>query len=191
MWRGRLLNTPSTGEAKDAKEDLSGARHYYQESSEAGAFAGGKDSKDWHFPPTVDYVCFNDDPQSDSFFTFVARVTTKPRHRPLINMWNSYAPVLHALAALGRGKPADSVERLQIALPYELAVNGLNFGHGYLGGLHSAYVRGEAFLALHRYAEAAAEFQKIRSSRYRGRGSHWRAGALAARESVLFIRRQG
>ena len=76
-------------------------------------------------------------------------------------MWNSYAPVLHALAALGRGKPADSVERLQIALPYELAVNGLNFGHGYLGGLHSAHVRGEAFLALHRYAEAAAEFQKI------------------------------
>ena len=34
-----------------------------------------------------------------------------------------------ALAALGRGKPADSVERLQIALPYELAANGLNFSH--------------------------------------------------------------
>lgn len=28
-------------------------------------------------------------------------------------------------------------------------------------GLHSAYVRGEAFVAAHRYAEAAAEFQKI------------------------------
>ena len=28
-----------------------------------------------------------------------------------------------------RGKPADSVERLQIALPYELAANGLNFSH--------------------------------------------------------------
>ena len=63
--------------------------------------------------------------------------------------------------ALERGKPADSVERLQIALPYELAVNGLNFNHFYLGGLHSAYVRGEALLAAHRYAEAAAEFQKI------------------------------
>jgi eukaryotic-like serine/threonine-protein kinase len=53
------------------------------------------------------------------------------------------------------------VERLQIALPYELAVNGLNFNHFYLGGLHSAYVRGEALVAAHRYAEAAAEFQKI------------------------------
>ncbi len=53
------------------------------------------------------------------------------------------------------------MERLQITLPYELAVNGLNFNHFYLGGLHSAYVRGEALLAAHRYAEAAAEFQKI------------------------------
>ena len=48
-----------------------------------------------------------------------------------------------------------------MALPYELAVNGLNFNHLYLGGLHSAYVRGEAFIAARRYAEAAAEFQKI------------------------------
>ena len=73
----------------------------------------------------------------------------------------TYAPVLHAVAALGRGKPADSVKRLQIAIPYELAANGLIHGHFYLGGLHSAYVRGEAFTAAHRYAEAAAEFQKI------------------------------
>src|SRR5206468_6376009 len=47
-----------------------------------------------------------------------------------------------------------------IARHYELAVNGLNFLN-YLGGLHSAYVRGEAFAAGHRYGEAAAEFQKI------------------------------
>ena len=73
----------------------------------------------------------------------------------------TYAPVLRALAALGQGKPADSVERLQVALRYELAVNGLNFNHFYLGGLHSAYVRGEALMAAHRYAEGAAEFQKI------------------------------
>jgi hypothetical protein len=73
----------------------------------------------------------------------------------------TYVPVLRALAALGRGKPADSVERLQIALRYELAVNGLNFNNFYLGGLHSAYVRGEAFVAAHQYGEAVAEFQKI------------------------------
>jgi tetratricopeptide (TPR) repeat protein len=73
----------------------------------------------------------------------------------------TYAPVLRALAALARGKPADSVEWLQIALRYELAVNGLNFGLHYMGGLHSAYVRGKSLIAMHQYAEAASEFQKI------------------------------
>jgi tetratricopeptide (TPR) repeat protein len=73
----------------------------------------------------------------------------------------TYVPVLRALSALARGKPIDSVERLRTALPFELAVNGLNFGHFFLGGLHSGYVRGEALLAAHRYGEAAAEFQKI------------------------------
>jgi hypothetical protein len=73
----------------------------------------------------------------------------------------TYVPVLRALAALERGNPTDTVERLQITLPYEVAVNGLNFNHYYLGGLHSAYVRGEALLAAHRYPDAAAEFQKI------------------------------
>jgi serine/threonine protein kinase/tetratricopeptide (TPR) repeat protein len=72
----------------------------------------------------------------------------------------TYVPVLRALTALERGKPTDAVERLQAALRYELAVNGLNFNH-FLGGLHSAYVRGEALSAARRYAEAAAEFQKI------------------------------
>jgi serine/threonine protein kinase len=73
----------------------------------------------------------------------------------------TYLPVLRALSALEHGKPTESVEVLHTALPYELAVNGLNFNHFYLGGLHSAYVRGEALLAARRYAEAAAEFQKL------------------------------
>jgi tetratricopeptide (TPR) repeat protein len=76
----------------------------------------------------------------------------------------TYAPVLRALADLRHGKPADAVERLEIAHRYELAANGLNFSF-YLGGLHSAYVRGEALIAGHRYAEAASEFQKILNHR--------------------------
>ena len=72
-----------------------------------------------------------------------------------------YVPILRALSLLNAGKPRESVERLQIAMQYELAANGLNFNHFYLGGLHSAYVRGEAFIAAHRYEEAAAELQKI------------------------------
>ncbi len=72
-----------------------------------------------------------------------------------------YLPVLRALSVLEAGNPTKSSELLQIALQYELAANGLNFNHFYLGGLHSAYVRGKAFAAAHRYPEAAAEFQKI------------------------------
>jgi tetratricopeptide (TPR) repeat protein len=73
----------------------------------------------------------------------------------------THVPVLRGLAALRRGKPAESVELLQTALRYELAVNGLNFPEFYLGGLYPAYVRGEALMAMRRHAEAAAEFQKI------------------------------
>lgn len=78
---------------------------------------------------------------------------------------STYAPVLRALASKGQGKFADSVERLEIARPYEFAVNGLNFPYLFLGGLHSAYVRGQAFAGARRYAEAAAEFQKILNHR--------------------------
>ena len=72
----------------------------------------------------------------------------------------TYLPVLRALSALHRGQPTEGVERLQTALHYEMAVNGLSVQF-YLGGLHSAYVRGEAFVAGHQYAQAIAEFQKI------------------------------
>jgi hypothetical protein len=72
----------------------------------------------------------------------------------------TYVPVLRAGSALHAGRPGESLEQLQVALPYELSANGLNF-YLYLGGLHSAYIRGEAFLAAHKYAEGAAEFQKI------------------------------
>ncbi len=93
----------------------------------------------------------------------------------------TYVPVLRALSALQHGKPANSVEGLQMALPYELAANGLDFRF-FLGGLHSAYVRGEALVAAHRYAEAAAEFQKILDHRGIvgadpiGALAHWQLG---------------
>jgi tetratricopeptide (TPR) repeat protein len=68
-------------------------------------------------------------------------------------------PVLRALAALGRGESAKAVELLQTASPYELGVPGTWFG--FFGNLYPVYVRGEAYLAAHQGAAAAAEFQKI------------------------------
>ena len=93
----------------------------------------------------------------------------------------TYAPVLRALAALARGKPSDSVEQLQVAVPYELAANGLNFNH-FLGGLYSAYVRGEAFVGRSRVCERGRRVSEDpRSSRDRRRGSDWCAGTPTVR----------
>jgi serine/threonine protein kinase/Flp pilus assembly protein TadD len=72
----------------------------------------------------------------------------------------TYVPVLRGISALQRGHAVEGVDQLQVALPYELAVNGLDINL-YLGGLHSAYVRGQALMVAHQYREAAAEFQKI------------------------------
>ncbi len=65
-------------------------------------------------------------------------------------------PVLRALVALKRGDPSQAIELLQIAVPYELGEPRTGFG-----ALYPVYVRGEANLAAHQGAEAAAEFQKI------------------------------
>jgi len=73
----------------------------------------------------------------------------------------TYAPVLRALGFQAKGNFADSLERLEATRTYELAANGLNFPNLMLGGLHSACLRGEAYVQMRRYVEAAAEYQKI------------------------------
>jgi serine/threonine protein kinase/tetratricopeptide (TPR) repeat protein len=71
-----------------------------------------------------------------------------------------YLPTLYALLALGNKGPSDAIERLQTALPYDLAMPGTVF-FAKFGGLYPAYVRGLAYLEAGRGREAAAEFQKI------------------------------
>jgi tetratricopeptide (TPR) repeat protein len=75
-----------------------------------------------------------------------------------------YLPTLHALSALAQRAPLDAVERLQRAVPYDLAMPGTAF-HARFGGLYTAYVRGEAYLAARRGQEAVAEFQKVLNHR--------------------------
>ncbi len=72
----------------------------------------------------------------------------------------SYLPALRARLALNQGEPAKAIELLQIAVPYELGAPRSAI-HGNFGALYPIYVRGEAYLAAHQGAEAAAEFQKI------------------------------
>ena len=72
----------------------------------------------------------------------------------------SYLPALRALFALNHGDSSKAIDVLQISAPYDLAVTGIDL-LGFFGNLYTAYVRGQAYLAAHRGAEAAAEFQKI------------------------------
>jgi ATP/maltotriose-dependent transcriptional regulator MalT len=79
-----------------------------------------------------------------------------------------YLPMLHAQFALSRRDPAQAVEALQSATPYEL---------GSAGGLYPVYVRGQAFLTAHQGREAAAEFRKVLE--HRGIVGNEPIGALA------------
>jgi len=72
----------------------------------------------------------------------------------------SYLPALRGRLALNRDEPAKAVELLQVAAPYELGAAHSSM-HGFFGALYPVYVRGDAYLAAHKGAEAAAEFQKI------------------------------
>jgi eukaryotic-like serine/threonine-protein kinase len=76
----------------------------------------------------------------------------------------NYVPTLRALSALGANDPSRAIELLQPASTYEFAQPGISFygsGGGFFGAMYPTYVRGEAYLALHKPTEAAAEFQKI------------------------------
>jgi len=69
-------------------------------------------------------------------------------------------PALQGLLALNQGDPAKAVDFLQANLPYEGGKPRSTI-HGLFGVFYPVYVRGEAYLAMHRGVEAAAEFQKI------------------------------
>jgi serine/threonine protein kinase/tetratricopeptide (TPR) repeat protein len=72
----------------------------------------------------------------------------------------SYQPVLRALLALSANDPRKAIEQLRTAAPYELGSPPSTF-FGFFGALYPVYVRGLAYLAVHRGRDAAAEFQKI------------------------------
>jgi serine/threonine protein kinase/tetratricopeptide (TPR) repeat protein len=71
-----------------------------------------------------------------------------------------YLPEIRALIALDRGSPSAALELLEKARPYEMGKPRSSI-HGYFGALYPIYVRGRAYLAALRGAEAAVEFQKI------------------------------
>jgi hypothetical protein len=76
----------------------------------------------------------------------------------------AYVPTLRALFALSANDPSRALELLRPAATYEFAEPGVSFdgaGGGGFGAMYPTYLRGKAYLALHKGADAAAEFQKI------------------------------
>jgi Flp pilus assembly protein TadD len=71
----------------------------------------------------------------------------------------NYVPTLRAqLALIDPNGAAKAIEALAMAAPYELGIPGSST---FWTNLYPVYVRGEAYLAAHQGAQAAAEFQKI------------------------------
>lgn len=82
-----------------------------------------------------------------------------------------YLPLLRAALSLRQGNSHKAIESLGAATPYELA------SAPWYGPMMPVYVRGEAYLAAHEGAEAAAEFLKILV--HRGLVANAPIGALA------------
>jgi eukaryotic-like serine/threonine-protein kinase len=72
----------------------------------------------------------------------------------------SYLPVVYALLALHHAEPERALELLQVAAPHELGVPRSTIS-GLFGALYPLYLRGQAYLAMQKGREAAAEFQRI------------------------------
>jgi len=70
----------------------------------------------------------------------------------------NYLPTIYAQIALSDGNPSRAIEFLNAASPYEL---GLAATSNYSTYMYPVYFRGQALLAQHQGAAAAAEFQKI------------------------------
>jgi len=69
-----------------------------------------------------------------------------------------WLPSIRAAIELSRQNPAGAIDALKEAAPYELGMAGPQPELGAM--LYPVFLRGEAYLALHQGAAAAAEFEK-------------------------------
>lgn len=71
-----------------------------------------------------------------------------------------YVPTLRAPVALNRHDATKTIELLQANIPYELGSPQSSFS-GFYGVLYPVYVRGMAYLMMHRGNDASTEFRKV------------------------------
>lgn len=90
----------------------------------------------------------------------LALADTLQKQFPQNTELNSYwLPAIRGAVQLARGNPAEALKLLEPAAPYELGYPRPQLEGGSL--VYPAYLRGQAFLLMHRGTEAAAEFQKF------------------------------
>ena len=83
-----------------------------------------------------------------------------------------WLPAINAQIALGKNDAAQAIHDLEPAAPYDLGQASV-----FINYVYPAYVRGQAYLAAHNGAAAAAEFQKLLD--HRGIVGNFVTGALA------------
>jgi len=72
----------------------------------------------------------------------------------------TYSPALRALLAINQGSPAKAIDLLTVSKAYKFASRGVSL-YAFYGAMYPTYVRGLAYQQLHKYREAAAEFQRM------------------------------
>ena len=87
-----------------------------------------------------------------------------------------YLPPIRAQLALNAGDPAKALEWLQVGAAFDFGVPPC-VAPTFFGAFYPIYLRGEAYLAARRGAEAATEFRKILN--HRGLVASDPIGALA------------
>src|SRR5579872_3666939 len=161
-WRRAVEMAEATGHPDQAAQHEAGiaVREFLLSNpaearrSATAAFARGSKDRDAE-TGTALAMAFLEDPRAA---TLMKDLDRRFQEGTLVQF--SHLPFLRAQLALNRHDPARAIKILEPAAAYELGWQGPSTG-GFSGSLFVIYVRGQAYLAAHRGAEAAAEFQKI------------------------------
>ena len=161
LWAAFFGNWPASRQAADAALRLSKARDVEYGAGLALAFAG------------------------DSSHAQTLTDDLEQRFPDDTDVKFNYVPTLRALLALNHGDAAQAIELLRMTVPYELGATRSSL-HAFFGALYPVYVRGMAYIAEHKGAEAGVEFQKIIDHRGVvvsdpiGALAHWQLGRAYA-----------
>jgi len=132
------------------------ASEFEEADAQAEALAGNCQTARHLGRPALALALCGDAAQAEKLAAETTKLT------PNGTIWNAVRlPAIRAAIALNRDQPAESVELLASASPYERSY------------LEASYVRGLAYLRLHKGAEATAEFRKIVDHKGASWGATW------------------